>query len=177
MPQRQRQGEEKRQRTAALQDAVATNCTALVPRDLGVRLPSAAFIRMDIDMRRLFYCVSLILLSVGLSHSATTTEQKHLLVIAPKAFCPALDSFTTHKQKLLPTDLKPLEEILSATTGVDDPEKLKRYLYNEWKNHNLGYALLVEHNGTDNQKPSTLLLLERPTNAAASIQPALANNF
>ena len=33
---------QKRQRTAALQDAIATNCTQLLPRGLGVRLCSAA---------------------------------------------------------------------------------------------------------------------------------------
>src|SRR5947209_5640772 len=35
--------ESKRQGTAALQDAVATNCTLLRPRGLGVRLSPAAF--------------------------------------------------------------------------------------------------------------------------------------
>jgi hypothetical protein len=34
----------KRQRTAALQDAVATGCAPLLPRGFGVRLSSAAFI-------------------------------------------------------------------------------------------------------------------------------------
>src|SRR6267142_3151333 len=36
----------KRQRTAALQDAVATHCVPLIPRGLGVRLSSAAFLPM-----------------------------------------------------------------------------------------------------------------------------------
>jgi len=36
---------QKRQRTAALQDAVATNCKPLFPRGLGMRLSSAAFNR------------------------------------------------------------------------------------------------------------------------------------
>src|SRR6266850_7026290 len=34
----------KRQRTATLQDAVATDCVPLIPRGLGVRLSSAAFL-------------------------------------------------------------------------------------------------------------------------------------
>src|SRR5690349_18873853 len=37
----------KRQRTAALQDAVATVCAPLLPRGLGVRLSSAAFVASD----------------------------------------------------------------------------------------------------------------------------------
>src|SRR6267154_779960 len=35
--------QQKRQRTAALQDAVAADCAQLLPRGFGVRLSSAAF--------------------------------------------------------------------------------------------------------------------------------------
>src|SRR5689334_17839562 len=114
-------------------------------------------------MRRLFSCLLLILLKVGLSYSATASEQKHLLIIAPNVFCPTLASFITHKQKLLPTELKPLEEILSAASGVDDPEKLKRFLYNEWKTHDLGYALLV---GDVDVMPVRFMVLDRVTASA-----------
>jgi len=31
-----------------------------------------------------------------------------------------------------------LESVLAAGRGVDDPEKLKRFLYEEWSDHNLG---------------------------------------
>ena len=118
---------------------------------------------MNNDMRRLLFSLSLILLSVSLSHSATTTVQKHLLVVAPNAFHSALAPFLTHKQKLLPTELKSLEDILSTTSGVDDPEKLKRFLYNDWKNHNLGYALLV---GDVDVMPVRYMVLDRVTPAA-----------
>jgi hypothetical protein len=118
---------------------------------------------MDIDMRRLFFCVPLILLSVGLSHSATITEQKHLLIVAPNAFRSTLNPFVTQKQKFLPTDLKPLEDILSASTGVDDPEKLKRFLYHEWKTHSVGYVLLV---GDVDVMPVRFMVLDRVTPAA-----------
>jgi hypothetical protein len=114
-------------------------------------------------MRRLLFCFSLILLNVGLCHSAATTEQKHLLIIAPNAFRSTLAPFVTHKQKLLPTDLKPLEEILSDTSGVDEPEKLKRFLYNEWKTHSVGYVLLV---GDVDVMPVRFMVLDRVTPAA-----------
>src|SRR5215510_5272845 len=120
-------------------------------------------IRMNIDIRRFFLSVSLILLSIALSHSAATTEQKHLLVVAPNAFNSTLAPFITHKQKLLPTELKALEEILSSTPGVDDPEKLKRFLYNEWKSHNVGYVLLV---GDVDVMPVRFMVLDRVTPAA-----------
>ena len=54
---------------------------------------------------------------------------KRLLVIAPNAFHPALQDFVAHKQTLQPTELRSLEKILEQNRGVDDPEKLKRFLY------------------------------------------------
>jgi hypothetical protein len=115
-------------------------------------------------MRRLIICTLAVLFGVSLTPAATTTAaQKRLLVIAPNAFCSTLGPFVTHKQKFLPTQLRPLEDILSATTGVDDPEKLKHFLYNEWKNHNLGYALLV---GDVDVMPVRFMVLDRVTPAA-----------
>jgi hypothetical protein len=106
----------------------------------------------------------LVLFGVALTRAAeTTTTPKQLLVVAPNAFCSALAPFITHKQKFLSTELKPLEEILSATAGVDDPEKLKRFLYDEWKTHNTGYVLLV---GDVDVMPVRFMVLDRVTPAA-----------
>src|ERR1035438_5606648 len=66
-----------------------------------------------------------------------------LMVIAPSVFHPALQEFVAHKQKLLPTELRSLEDILQKTNGADDPEKLKRFLYAQWRERGLGYVLLV----------------------------------
>jgi Peptidase family C25 len=118
-------------------------------------------IRRDIMGRILW--VLLVLFGVSLTHAATNTPAKHLLVVAPSAFRSTLAPFITHKQKLLPTELKPLEDILSGSQGVDDPEKLKRFLYNEWKNHNVGYVLLV---GDVDVMPVRFMVLDRVTPAA-----------
>jgi hypothetical protein len=88
---------------------------------------------------------------------------KRLLVIAPSAFHPALQEFVEHKQKLLPTELRSLEKILEQNRGVDDPEKLKRFLYDEWRQHGLGYALLV---GDVDVLPVRYMVLDRVTPAA-----------
>ena len=88
---------------------------------------------------------------------------RKLLIIAPGAFLPALQDFAAYKQKLLPTELLSLESILKATSGVDDPEKLKRFLHNEWSQHNLGYALLV---GDVDVMPVRYMVLDRVTPAA-----------
>ncbi len=92
-----------------------------------------------------------------------TRETKRLLVIAPNAFHPALREFVAHKQKLLPTELRSLETILQHNRGVDDPEKLKHFLYAEWRRHGLGYALLV---GDVDVLPVRFMVLDRVTPAA-----------
>jgi hypothetical protein len=86
-----------------------------------------------------------------------------LLVIAPNVLHPALQEFVAHKRKHLPTDLRSLEGILRATQGADDPEKLKRFLYEEWRLHGLGYALLV---GDVDLLPVRYMVLDRVTPAA-----------
>ncbi|MBI5388051.1 MAG: hypothetical protein HZA90_25585 [Verrucomicrobia bacterium] len=95
------------------------------------------------------------------SHPGSATNR--FLVIAPAAFHPALKEFVTHKQKLLPTELRSLETILQDATGVDDAEKLKRFLYDEWRQHGLGYALLV---GDVDVFPVRFMALDRVTPAA-----------
>jgi hypothetical protein len=86
-----------------------------------------------------------------------------LLIIAPDAFHPALAEFAAHKQKLLPTEVRSLETIVRNTQGADDPERLKRFLYDEWRGQGLGYALLV---GDVDVFPVRYMVLDRVTPAA-----------
>ena len=94
---------------------------------------------------------------------ASPAPAKRLLVIAPAAFHPALAEFIAHKQKLLSTGLIALETVLAENRGVDDAEKLKRFLYREWQDHGLGYALLV---GDVDVLPVRFMVLDRVTPAA-----------
>jgi hypothetical protein len=83
-----------------------------------------------------------------------------LLVIAPTVFHPALQGFVEHKQKLLPTELLSLEGILQKTNGLDDPEKLKRFLYAQWCERGLAYV------GDVDVLPVRFMVLDRVTPAA-----------
>lgn len=103
-------------------------------------------------------------LSEAQSNAATSeTAAKKLLIIAPDAFHGALTDFVAHKQGLLPTQLVSLEKVLRTTAGVDDPEKLKRFLYDEWRAHRAGYALLV---GDVDVLPVRYMVLDRVTPVA-----------
>ncbi len=86
-----------------------------------------------------------------------------LLVIAPSAFHAALKEFVAYKQTLLACELCPLEKILGQSNGVDDPERLKRFFYREWREHGLGYVLLV---GDVDVMPVRYMVLDRKTPAA-----------
>src|ERR1039458_714723 len=89
--------------------------------------------------------------------------KNRLLVIAPNVFLPALHEFVAYKRKIIPTELRSLESILKKTNGVDDPEKLKRFLYAEWRERKLGYVLLV---GDVDVMPVRFMVLDRVTRAA-----------
>jgi hypothetical protein len=89
--------------------------------------------------------------------------EKQLFVVAPEAFHPALADFVRAKRKVLPTKLISLEKVLRTSPGVDDPERLKRFLYNAWRKDALGYALLV---GGADVLPVRYMVLDRVTPAA-----------
>ncbi|HEY3965421.1 MAG TPA: C25 family cysteine peptidase [Planctomycetaceae bacterium] len=88
---------------------------------------------------------------------------KKLLVISAEQFHQALQHYVEHKRKQLPTELVSLETVVRDTPGHDDPEKVKRFLYTQWKDHDAGYALLV---GDADVFPVRYMVLDRVTPAA-----------
>lgn len=102
-------------------------------------------------------------LAAAQSAAPPTGSAKRLVVVAPDAFHGALTEFVKHKGELLPTELVSLEAILKATPGADDPEKLKRFRYAEWRERQAGYALLV---GDVDVLPVRYMVLDRVTPAA-----------
>lgn len=88
---------------------------------------------------------------------------KAFFVIAPDKFRPALVEYVAYKRQFRPTTLVSLEQAIESTPGVDHPERLKRFLYNAWRNERLGYVLLV---GDADVMPVRYMVLDR-INAAA----------
>ncbi len=89
-----------------------------------------------------------------------------LLIVAPRAFHEALGPYVEHKRGQLPTELVSLEGALQAggaAGGVDDPERLKRYLYSRWHGLALRYVLLV---GDADLMPVRYMVLDSVTAAA-----------
>jgi hypothetical protein len=90
-------------------------------------------------------------------------EHREMVVIAPERFHEPLVKFVTYRTKQRPTKLTSLESILKTAEGADDPERLKRWLYREWKEQRLRYVLLV---GDADVVPVRYMVLDRATPAA-----------
>lgn len=86
-----------------------------------------------------------------------------LLVVAPSSFGESLGEFVADKKTRLPSELVLLEDILAKTTGVDDAEKLKRYLHARWRSGQVTHVLLA---GDADVMPVRYLALDRVTPAA-----------
>lgn len=86
-----------------------------------------------------------------------------LVVVAPEQFAPALAEYIGFRSARRPTELAALETILAQTDGTDDPERLKRWLFDAWKHRGARYALLV---GDADVLPVRYMVLDRVTPAA-----------
>lgn len=85
-----------------------------------------------------------VLLLFALPSPLRAAEQEgRFLVVAPAGLEAPLAEFLEYKRRQLPTEFRALETILAESTGRDDPEKLKTYLYQQFKEHHLRYVLLV----------------------------------
>lgn len=88
---------------------------------------------------------------------------KRLLIVAPEKFRAELQDYVVYKKQYRPIELAVLEQVLKETKGVDDPERLKRFIYRAWKEREAGYVLLV---GDRDTMPVRYMVLDRVTPAA-----------
>ncbi|MFN0206878.1 MAG: C25 family cysteine peptidase [Planctomycetota bacterium] len=85
------------------------------------------------------------------------------VVIAPASFQPTLDRYLKYRSKNVALEFVALENVLAGSPGVDDPEKVKRYLYDLYTNRGLRYALLA---GDADVFPVRYMCLDRVTKEA-----------
>ncbi|MCU0982873.1 MAG: C25 family cysteine peptidase, partial [Pirellulaceae bacterium] len=116
--------------------------------------------------RRLVFAFGTVMIVAALrdAHAGEASAAgKKLVVVAPSEFQASLAEFLAHKAKQLPTECVALEDVLKGQTGVDDPEKLKRFLFQRWRDDRVGYVLLV---GDVDVMPVRYMVLDRVTPAA-----------
>ncbi|MCC6125841.1 MAG: hypothetical protein IT426_12815 [Pirellulales bacterium] len=95
--------------------------------------------------------------------AAVSAVKPLLVVVAPRQFEQELQPLVEHKRKELTVELAFLEDILAGNRGVDDPEKLKHFLYAAWHERHAQYVLLV---GDAEVLPVRYMVLDRITPAA-----------
>lgn len=86
-----------------------------------------------------------------------------LVAICPAEWVPALQPWVAAREARFRVRVAALEDVLAATPGADAPERLKRYLYREWRDSGLLYALLV---GDADTLPVRWMVLDRNTDPA-----------
>jgi hypothetical protein len=116
------------------------------------------------------HCLDLVVLALAFFPTQAPAARprvadRGLFIVAPEALHESLAEFVEHKRRFLPTELVSLEKVLQTVPGVDDPERLKRFLYEAWRQRQLGYALLV---GDASAMPVRYMVLDRITPAACN---------
>lgn len=89
--------------------------------------------------------------------------RRGVVIVVPRSLDAALKPFVEHRRRSLPVEVAVLEKVLAATSGVDDPEKLKRFLHAAWQARGARYVLLV---GDASLLPVRYMVLDRVTPAA-----------
>ena len=106
---------------------------------------------------------SLLLGSLAAGPVASLTAQDALVVVAPERFAKTLAQYVAHRAQELPCRLLLLEPALEGEQGRDDAERLKRRLFDEWRERGARYVLLV---GDADVLPVRYMVLDRNTAAA-----------
>src|SRR5688572_448691 len=91
---------------------------------------------------------------------AAAGERERLVVVAPRGMAGALEGYVQARGREFEVELWVLEEVLAAREGADDPERLKRALYEAWKERRARYVLLV---GDADVMPVRYMVLDRVT--------------
>ncbi|MCB9845300.1 MAG: hypothetical protein H6811_04865 [Phycisphaeraceae bacterium] len=102
-----------------------------------------------------------------LAMSASASGDPGLLIVVPRALADSIRPFAAFKSQRLPTRVAVLDEALQAGDDLgpcaDDPERLKRFLYDAWRRDGIGYVLLV---GDADIMPVRYMVLDRVTEPA-----------
>lgn len=111
-----------------------------------------------------FIALALIALAPRAS-SADPAAPRGLLIIVPSRWVSLAHEYAVFKRAEIPTRVKTLESALASQKGVDDAEKLKRYLYREYRYAGIGYVLLVGDSGS---MPVRFMVLDRKATPACN---------
>jgi hypothetical protein len=88
------------------------------------------------------------------------TVSPAMVIVTPCQFEDDLKGFIEYRRRSMPVEVAVLETVLAENPGVDDPERLKRFLYIAWQERKAHYVLLV---GDATVLPVRYMVLDRVT--------------
>jgi peptidase C25-like protein len=123
--------------------------------------PAPGWLPMNKIVTRMFLRIfPLLVFLAGVPGAPAADPPGGLVIVAPERFHQALAPYLRHKAKQMATFLLSLEDILKRSPGADDPERLKRYLFDDWQVRGTRYVLLV---GDADALPVRYMVLDRVT--------------
>ncbi|MCA8959837.1 MAG: hypothetical protein KDC38_04965, partial [Planctomycetes bacterium] len=113
-------------------------------------------------------------LALGLHLAASAPASPGLTIVAPDSWSTELSDFVAHRSKTIRTELLTLESVLApspdasslARSQTDEAERLKRALFEAWRDRGTRYVLLV---GDADVMPIRYMTLDRVTAAAFDV--------
>ncbi len=86
-----------------------------------------------------------------------------LTIVAPRDWLPELNNYADARKPEVNSVVVAWEDLVATQTGADEPEKIKRFLYDQWTKGELHHVLLV---GDASLTPVRYMVLDRATPAA-----------
>ena len=90
-------------------------------------------------------------------------QATRILALAPADFLQAVEDYAAQRPAEVSMHVYELETILGQASGVDDAEKVKRWLYEKWSQEKFDHVLLV---GDADRFPVRYMVLDRVTEPA-----------
>jgi hypothetical protein len=88
----------------------------------------------------------------------TPCEKPGFIVVAPRSLSVPAAMYAAERGADFRVEFAVLEDVLASSEGADDPERLKRYLYEAWRVRGVRYVLLV---GDADVMPVRYMVLDR----------------
>jgi hypothetical protein len=103
------------------------------------------------------------MIMTAIAITALAADKPAFTIVAPDKFAASLMGYVQERSKEFDVKLMGLGAVLAVHEGVDDAEKLKKYLFDDWKSRKTTYVLLV---GDADVLPIRYMCLDRVTKPA-----------
>jgi hypothetical protein len=115
---------------------------------------------------RVFFVAFFVVLLFAIGVVGTSFGQEspvYLTIVGPRVWLAELEEYARARKPEVQSTVVAWEDLVEKSPGVDEPEKIKRFLYSQWQKREVGHLLLV---GDASVTPVRYMVLDRATAAA-----------